>query len=135
MTRQYVTQGFGRALIEENTHLCGSKRTSSGVIEYGTGLFQRNTRKPLDELRHEGTVLKILKKRGYRHAGAAKYPRATDTFRVSLNRRASGPIDHNENGSTFPVTANVFCQTPLGRSRTRARLRGNDGGLCTSSFT
>jgi hypothetical protein len=101
VTRQCVTQGFGRALIEENTHLCGSKRTSSGVIEDGTSLFQRDTREPFDKLGHQGTVLKILKERGYRHAGTAKYPGSADTFRVSLNRGASGPIDHGENGSTF----------------------------------
>ena len=50
--RQCVTQGFGRALIEENTHLCGSKRTSSGVIEDGASLFQRDTREPFDKLGH-----------------------------------------------------------------------------------
>jgi hypothetical protein len=54
-------------------------------------------------LRDKGTVFEILEKCGHRHTGAAKYPRSAHTFRVSLNGRARGPIDHGENSSTFAL--------------------------------
>ena len=99
--RQRVPQWLRRALVEKYTHLCGSKRASRGVIEHGTHLFKCDAREPIDELRYEGAVLEILEKCGYGHPSTAENPRSADPIRVSLDRGASRPIDHGENGSTF----------------------------------
>jgi len=98
---QRVAQWLRRALIEKNTHLCGGERASRGVIEDGTYLFKRHARKPIYELRDERAVLEILEKCGYGHASTAENPRSADPIRVSLDRGASRPINHGENGSTF----------------------------------
>jgi hypothetical protein len=50
MLRQRVSQRFGGALVEQYAHLCRSKRTACGVIEYGPNLLKRDTGKPIDEL-------------------------------------------------------------------------------------
>ena len=70
--RQRVTQRLRRALIEKNTHLCGSKRASRGVIEHGTHLFKRHAGEPFDELRRKGAVLEVLEKRRHGYSGAAE---------------------------------------------------------------
>lgn len=101
MVRQGVTPWLWRSLIEKYAHLYGSKGASRGVIKHGPDLLKRNTGKPIDELRYKGTVLKILEQCGYGHSSSAKYPSPADCFSVALDRGASRPVDHGENGSTF----------------------------------
>jgi hypothetical protein len=98
--RQGVTQRLGRPLIEQYAHLCGGERTACGMIEHRANLLQRDPGKPIDKLRHQRAVFKILKEGGHGHARAAKHPRAADAFWVPLDGRARRPIDHEENGTT-----------------------------------
>lgn len=100
MLRQRETQWFGRALIEQYAHSGRGKRAACGMIEHRTNLFKADTRKPIDELRHQRSVFKILKKRGDRHASAAEYPGSADALRVAFNHGARGPIDHGKNSTT-----------------------------------
>jgi hypothetical protein len=92
--RQELTQWNRGALIEENAHLRGGECTSRSMLQYSANLFNGDTREPLDELRHECTVLKILEQGGDRNARARKHPRTTYALGVAFDRRTCGPVNH-----------------------------------------
>ena len=80
-----MTQWFRRALIEQYAHLCRSKCTACGVIEYGANLFGSDTGKPIHELRYQCAVLKILKEGRHWHARASEHPGAADAFGIPFD--------------------------------------------------
>jgi hypothetical protein len=70
------------------------------MVKNGTHLLERNTGKPVHELRCEGTIFEILKECGYRDASTTEYPSTAYAFRVPFSGGAGRPIDHGENGTT-----------------------------------
>lgn len=63
MVRQQSTQRFRDALVEQYAHLRGSESAACRMVQYRADLFKRDAGKPLHELRRDGAVLKVLKKR------------------------------------------------------------------------
>ena len=70
------------------------------MVEHGADLLESDTRKPIHELRRDGSILKILEEGRYRHARTAKYPRTAHAIRIPFDGGTSGPVDHEENGTT-----------------------------------
>ena len=98
------------------------------VIQDVLYLFDRNSRKPFDELCNRGAAFQVLKQRGHGHARAAKYPSAAVNASTGFNCRACGPIDHSE------ILALSSCSSRTGGSdaqrgdvRRAQRVRTNDG--------
>lgn len=56
MLVQRLPQGNGRALVKQYARSSGSQRTSRSVFEDGANLFQRDARKPLNELGNLSTL-------------------------------------------------------------------------------
>src|SRR5438876_12022018 len=70
------------------------------MVEHGPDLLESDTRKPIDELRRDRPIFEILEEGRYRHARTAEYPGAAHAVGIPFDGRASGPIDHRENGTT-----------------------------------
>ena len=87
-------------LIEEYTHSGWGQCTSGGMLQNRTNLLQRHARKPFHELRYQSTILEVLKQRSYRHTGPTEYPSAADALRITFNRWARRPVNHDGNGIT-----------------------------------
>jgi hypothetical protein len=94
VVRQGSPQWVGGALVEQYAHLYLSQSAPAGMIENGPDLFKRDSGKPLDKLRSGSSVLEILKKCSHRDPGTAEHPGAAGTFRVPLDSRTRGPINH-----------------------------------------
>ena len=58
--RQELTQWNRSTLVKENAHLRRGECTSRSVLQHSANLFNGDTREPLDKLRYQRTVLKIL---------------------------------------------------------------------------
>src|SRR5439155_15072285 len=84
MLRQRVTQRLRSPLIEQYAHLCRGERTACGMIEYRANLLQSHPRKPINKLRHQRAILKMLKESSHGHARPAKHPRAAEAVWVSF---------------------------------------------------
>lgn len=99
-----------RSLIEQNPH-SRHFQGAGGVFEDSSRLLKGNPRKPFQKLRQLGTVFEVLEQGRYRHARAAKYPRATDPVGIALHGSTGGPINHcsmlRQVGALFNVAANV----------------------------
>src|SRR5439155_4704978 len=78
-------------------------------------------------------VFKIFKESGHGHASTAENPGAADPFRVPLDRRAGGPINHGPNRITasargltrlqvYVISVGTETRIVEGRSRARAVL-------------
>ena len=61
-------------MIKEDFHLRWGQRASCRVLKHGAHLFERDARKPLNELINRSTVFKVLEQRRYGHARAAEHP-------------------------------------------------------------
>src|SRR5207302_7204022 len=70
------------------------------MVEHGADLLESDTRKPIHELRRDGSIFKILEECRHRHARTAEYPGTAHAVGIPFNGRTSGPIDHGENGTT-----------------------------------
>jgi len=66
----------------------------------GANLIDGDTGKPFEKLRERSAILEVLEERDDRHPGTAEHPDAADPSRITLDRRASRPIDHEKNAST-----------------------------------
>ena len=82
------------ALIEKNFHSGGFEGAAGCMFEYGPGLLRSDARKPIDELVQRRIVFKVLEERRNRHARTCEHPSAAHAAGVTLNYRASGPVDH-----------------------------------------
>ena len=91
---QGTTKRDRSALIEQNTHLGRGQRASGRMLENRANLLKRNTRKPFDELRYQGTVFEVLKQGGNGHASSAENPSPAHAFRIPLDGGTRGPINH-----------------------------------------
>src|SRR6266545_1485767 len=121
--RQRLAQGRRGTLVEQNAHSGGSQRAPYSVLQNGTDLFNGHAGKPLHELRRRSAVFKVLKERGHGHASTAENPGAADPFRVPLDRRAGGPINHGRNRSTASP-GRLMCRAPDSDPRVRGRAEG-----------
>jgi hypothetical protein len=115
-----VGQGNGRTLVKQYAHSSRGQRASRRVLEHGTGLLQRNTGEPLDELINVRAVFEVLEQREDRHARATEHPCSTDPIRMPLGGGAGRPIDHNANGSIvtlLQLTHNLYSSQYVGVGR------------------
>lgn len=123
VARQGVPQRNRSALIEQDAHSGRSQRAAGSVLQDGPNLFERDTVKPLDELRRGGAVLQILEHCSHRDAGAAKHPSSTDALRIPLDRGAGGPVDHERNRTITSVWRINRRTNPKLHDGARKRLR------------
>ena len=82
------------ALVKQYSHLSRGQGASRGMFQNGANLVERDTRKPLHELRDQRTVFKVLEQRCDRHAGSTEYPGSAHPLRIPLNRGAGRPVNH-----------------------------------------
>ncbi len=88
VSTQHVPQRCGSALIEQDAHSGSCQRTACGVVQDRAGLFQGDSREPLNELMDASVVFEVLEEGSDRNPRAAKDPDAADAVRVTLDGRA-----------------------------------------------
>ncbi len=64
------------------------------MLQYGANLLNGDAGKPLNELRYECAVFKVLEERCDRHPSAAKHPGSTHALGIAFDGRACRPINH-----------------------------------------
>jgi hypothetical protein len=107
MLRQEPPQWDRSALVKQYAHSGNSQGAPGRVFEHGANLLDSDAGKPLNELRDERAVFKVLEERRHRHPGAAKYPGTTYALGIAFNSRTGRPIDHALHITTRPEkTAN-----------------------------
>jgi hypothetical protein len=75
------------------------------MLQYGANLLNGDAGEPLNELRHERTVFEVLEECCDRHPSVAKHPSPAHAFRIALDGRACGPINHDVDDTTGTQTA------------------------------
>lgn len=92
-------------------------------VKYSLDTRRINSREPLEELLHGGSVSEIREQGGYRHTTASEHPGTADFVGVLLNRSTSLPV-HDEFPFAQETIAAVF---PLGSVHTAyvARCRSS----------
>lgn len=73
------------ALIDWNAQSGRGPGTVGDMLEYGARLLQRDTGKPIDQLRHERAILKVAEKRSDRNASASEQRRSAHSVGVALD--------------------------------------------------
>jgi len=66
-----------------------------GVFENGFDLLVRYAGEPFQELIHCRSTLDVLEQSMNGYACAVKHPRTAYDVRISLNRHASAPVQHD----------------------------------------
>lgn len=91
---QELTERDRRALIEQNAQLRRRDSTARSMREDGPHLFERNARKPLEELMQRHVVFEILEQGRDGDTRATEQPRTAVPLVVLFDRIAGGPVDH-----------------------------------------
>ena len=89
------------------------------MLQHRAHLFERDAGEPLDELRHQGAIFKVLEERRNGHARTPKNPCPAHATRDPFDERAGRPIDHAKNTNTVSPLRRLHgvrgqeCRDPL----------------------
>ena len=73
------------------------------MLKNRANLLERNTRKPLDELRDQRAVLEVLEQGSNGYASSAEDPRSAHAFGIPFDGGTRGPMNHAVNGTTLLI--------------------------------
>lgn len=82
--RQRMSQGIGRALVEEDAHSGGGQGALGGMLEDRASSLQSDAWEPFDELFHGSPVFQILEQRLHGDSSATEHPGPAHTLWASL---------------------------------------------------
>lgn len=112
MCDEMPAQRNRRPLVKE--HLHSSDFQGPGrVFENCSGLFQRDSRKPFQELGNLRAVFEVLEKCGHRYSGASEHPRTAYASSVAFDGSARGPVDHGVMLRHVPTGLKVIANARL----------------------
>ena len=131
MTGKRMAQWGWRALVKKNKHSRHRQSAARGMLQHGSRLLDRNAREPLDELVQRSVVFEVLEQRCDGHARAPEHPCAAEDGGVLLYRAASGPVNHENDGSTDLSRVDAAPNAALGGQRRRAQWRASSVATST----
>jgi hypothetical protein len=94
MADQVPPQRRWRTLVEQNAHSDRGHRTARGMFEDRANLFERDARKPLDDLGQRGALFEILEEGRDGHTSTSEHPRSAHALRMPLHSGTRRPVNH-----------------------------------------